>query len=121
MRRIMAYDWPGNIRELENAIERAVALGSGPILHVGDLPSNLHYISGERHSDQDELVPLDALERRGDILVRTLTAGVGQREHREALAVLHASVANHRRNDVIGIGRRREDVPAFGRQDAGMT
>ena len=34
MRRIMAYDWPGNIRELENAIERAVALGSGPILHV---------------------------------------------------------------------------------------
>jgi len=24
MRRIMAYDWPGNIRELENAIERAM-------------------------------------------------------------------------------------------------
>ena len=45
MRRIMAYDWPGNIRELENAIERAVALGSGPILHVGDLPSNLQYTS----------------------------------------------------------------------------
>jgi two-component system response regulator HydG len=45
MRRIMAYDWPGNIRELENAIERAAALGSGPILHVGDLPSNLQYTS----------------------------------------------------------------------------
>ena len=45
MTRIMAYDWPGNIRELENAIERAVAMGSGPILHVGDLPSNLQYTS----------------------------------------------------------------------------
>jgi DNA-binding NtrC family response regulator len=88
MRRIMAYDWPGNIRELENAIERAVALGSGPILHVGDLPSNLHYISGERHSDQDELVPLDALERRaifralretsGDKLAAARLLGIGK-------------------------------------------
>src|SRR6202051_945961 len=58
MRRIMAYDWPGNIRELENAIERAVALGSGPILHVGDLPSNLQYTSSEKLSEGDELVPL---------------------------------------------------------------
>src|SRR6267142_6779736 len=37
MRRLIAYDWPGNVREVENAIERAVALGSGPILHVADL------------------------------------------------------------------------------------
>ena len=47
MARLIAYDWPGNVRELENAIERAVALGSGPILHVGDLPSNLQYGTGE--------------------------------------------------------------------------
>ena len=56
MRRIMAYDWPGNIRELENAIERAAALGSGPILHVGDLPSNLQYNSSEKLPDSDEMV-----------------------------------------------------------------
>ena len=88
MRRIMAYDWPGNIRELENAVERAVALGSGPILHVGDLPSNLQYTSGERHSDQDELVPLDTLERRaifralretsGDKLAAARLLGIGK-------------------------------------------
>ena len=29
MRALMAYQWPGNVRQLENAIERAVALGSG--------------------------------------------------------------------------------------------
>jgi formate hydrogenlyase transcriptional activator len=28
------YSWPGNIRELQNVIERAVLLASGPVLHV---------------------------------------------------------------------------------------
>jgi two-component system response regulator HydG len=76
MRRIMAYDWPGNIRELENAIERAVALGSGPILHVGDLPSNLQYSSStEKLPEGDELVPLEALERRAIFRALRETAG----------------------------------------------
>ena len=75
MRRIMAYDWPGNIRELENAIERAVALGSGPILHVGDLPSNLQFNSAEKHPEGDELVPLEALERRAIFRALRETAG----------------------------------------------
>jgi two-component system response regulator HydG len=75
MRRIMAYDWPGNIRELENAIERAVALGSGPILHVGDLPSNLQYTSTEKLPEGDELVPLEALERRAIFRALRETAG----------------------------------------------
>ena len=29
MRALMAYPWPGNVRQLENAVERAVALGTG--------------------------------------------------------------------------------------------
>jgi DNA-binding NtrC family response regulator len=75
MRRITAYDWPGNIRELENAIERAVALGSGPILNVGDLPSNLQYSSTEKLGDVDELMPLETLERRAIFRALQETAG----------------------------------------------
>jgi two-component system response regulator PilR (NtrC family) len=35
------YHWPGNIRELENIIERAIVLGSGDILSVDGLPPDL--------------------------------------------------------------------------------
>src|SRR3954470_103663 len=35
---LASYDWPGNVRQLENTIERAVALGAGDDLHV-DLPA----------------------------------------------------------------------------------
>jgi DNA-binding NtrC family response regulator len=39
MRRLMAYDWPGNVRQLENVIERALALGGGRSrIEVDDLP-----------------------------------------------------------------------------------
>jgi len=37
MRLLMDFHWPGNIRELENIIERAVALSSGTMLDVGDI------------------------------------------------------------------------------------
>ena len=42
MRALMAYDWPGNVRQLENAIERAVALSEGRTeFDVSDLPPEL--------------------------------------------------------------------------------
>ena len=43
MRALMAYQWPGNVRQLENAIERAVALCAGrPEVGVADLPPEVH-------------------------------------------------------------------------------
>jgi two-component system response regulator PilR (NtrC family) len=42
MRRLMSYSWPGNVRQLENAIERAVAFSGGRSqIDVSDLPSEL--------------------------------------------------------------------------------
>jgi DNA-binding NtrC family response regulator len=43
MRALMAYSWPGNVRQLENAIERAVALTGGRTeIDVSDLPPELY-------------------------------------------------------------------------------
>ncbi|HSB14193.1 MAG TPA: sigma-54 dependent transcriptional regulator [Bryobacteraceae bacterium] len=41
MRLLQAYAWPGNIRELENAIERAVALETGPMVQPSSLPEHV--------------------------------------------------------------------------------
>ena len=37
LRKLEAYEWPGNVRELKNVIERAVLLGSGPVVAAEDL------------------------------------------------------------------------------------
>src|SRR5713101_2529801 len=41
MEALASYNWPGNIRELQNCIERMVAMNTGPLLHTCDLPSSL--------------------------------------------------------------------------------
>jgi two-component system response regulator PilR (NtrC family) len=41
LRSLQAYPWPGNIRELENAIERAVALERSSAVQVGSLPEHI--------------------------------------------------------------------------------
>ena len=45
MRVLMAFSWPGNVRQLENAIERAVALSSGRReIDVADLPPEIQAV-----------------------------------------------------------------------------
>ena len=38
MQRLMAYSFPGNVRELHNLLERAAILATGPVLEIGALP-----------------------------------------------------------------------------------
>ena len=42
MRALARYAFPGNVRELENYLERAVALANGPVIRLEDLPAEIH-------------------------------------------------------------------------------
>ena len=55
VRALEAYAFPGNVRELENIVERAVALSTGPTLGLGDLPRE---VSGAASQPTPNLVGL---------------------------------------------------------------
>src|SRR5262245_53463703 len=45
---LVGYDWPGNIRELKNAIDRAATLCLGSVIAIADLPDGVGRPSGQR-------------------------------------------------------------------------
>jgi len=78
------HRWPGNVRELRNVIERALVLGSGPVLEVDDLPPELLHAAPMIPADPSTPVrPLVELER--DAIVGALAATGGNKARAAAL------------------------------------
>ena len=79
--RLLAYPWPGNIRELQNCIERAIALTRHPEIQVEDLPETVRSFKRSHvlvaASDPSELVPLAEVERR--YVLRVVEAAGGNK------------------------------------------
>jgi Nif-specific regulatory protein len=76
--KLIAYAWPGNIRELANVIERAVVLGEGPELTVHHLPARV--VGAQPAVVSDELSYHDAVNSyRRELIVRALASAQGNR------------------------------------------
>jgi formate hydrogenlyase transcriptional activator len=80
--RLVAYSWPGNIRELQNVIERAVVLSTGPVLRLGpdllplldEVDTSAEEAAGK--SDDQRLISLADAERRHIESILAHTKGV---------------------------------------------
>ncbi|GMV12223.1 MAG: sigma-54-dependent Fis family transcriptional regulator [Sorangiineae bacterium PRO1] len=83
MEQLVSYDYPGNVRELENMVEQAVALASGGIITVDDImpqsPKKQARASGQTLADI-----VDEAER--EAVLQALRAADGSRE-RAAVAL----------------------------------
>jgi formate hydrogenlyase transcriptional activator len=63
MKILSQYDWPGNIRELQNVIERAVVLSRGSVLRLG---RDLLPLSAEAPSDDETVVSFTGQSLNGE-------------------------------------------------------
>jgi two-component system response regulator AtoC len=61
-RMLVEYPWPGNIRELENTIERIVILAAGDEIDVSDLPAEVRAGSGSMVGKPVFLLPQDGCD-----------------------------------------------------------
>jgi two-component system response regulator PilR (NtrC family) len=110
---VVRYPFPGNIRELENAIERAVALAAGPTIELRDLPPEIAGHSAA--NDAAVVLPDDGmdLERyledvERSLLVQALSRASGVRT--KAAAILGLSFRSFRyRLAKLGLARDEGD------------
>ena len=79
--KLLSYSWPGNIRELENAIESAVAMTRGAVITVDDLPEKVRehkgIVLGATEGEGTELLSMEEVERRH--IARVLAAVGGNK------------------------------------------
>jgi two-component system, NtrC family, response regulator HydG len=77
---LIRYDWPGNIRELENCIERAVIIARGDVIVPADFPPQIRILSMEEETDVFGLPcgrSLEEMERA--LIMKTLVETGGNR------------------------------------------
>lgn len=100
MKTLMNYSWPGNIRELENVIQRAIIMSSGDIINSDLLPGNIKVepvLPDIESLAEDFSAPM--LDR-----IQKITDRLEEQMIKEAL-----KRANHRRQetaDLLGISRK---------------
>jgi DNA-binding NtrC family response regulator len=95
MRALQSYGWPGNIRELRNAVERAMLLADGPLLEPSDFP--LLGASGPLSNAFDlpaQGVDLESLER--SLVIQALERCGGNQTRAAALLGMNRDQIRYR-------------------------
>lgn len=106
------YAWPGNVREMENAIERAVVLARGDVVRVSDLPDALQRSQGDPNLQRRAVIrfevgqSLEILER--EAIRRTLDLVGGNREAAASLLGIGLATLYRRLREMGDVPERDE-------------
>jgi formate hydrogenlyase transcriptional activator len=101
MERLTSYGWPGNIRELQNVVERSVVLATGPIVQIDD-----SMVQSDGAAQESPLDTLENIERSHIIRALTETHWVvhGQKGAAEILGINPSTLRS--RMEKLGIRKR---------------
>ncbi len=99
MQKLLGHSWPGNIRELENAIERACVVARGPVIEPDDLPPEV--LAGRAIPPHSQKIDLS---RKLPELLRETIADLEKQYIRKALRKTRGNVMRCAR--LCGLSRR---------------
>ena len=107
LRALINYEWSGNVRELENAIERAIIIASGRQIELDDLPENISKRAFEAHAMARQERARAAGEGRDISLEISLPASMDEIERHVIEATLdYADGDKSRASRLLNIGRK---------------
>ena len=94
---LLSYDFPGNVRQLENAIQRGVALSEGDVIEPQHLPKTMHNDGQSSSHPATEKVTLAVAKRRAadkveqDVVTNCLEAAKGHISNAARIAGIDVS------------------------------
>ena len=91
LRLLMSHEWPGNIRELENAIRRAVALCRGHVITPQDLPESIYRVPNAGKPGMPDSMTLASWEAAA-ITHALATCGNNRKRAAQALEIGEATL-----------------------------
>ncbi|NQT33617.1 sigma-54-dependent Fis family transcriptional regulator [bacterium] len=94
------YPWQGNVRELENAIERAVLLSDGVRLNASDFPNQLEWLQRQSNGEAAETISPEGISEDEEVLT---LKDIEREAIRQALQRTSWNIA--KTSQQLGIGR----------------
>ncbi|WP_041276020.1 helix-turn-helix domain-containing protein [Desulfosporosinus acidiphilus] len=98
----MTYTWPGNVREMQNALERAINVAEGDKIMFDDLPLYLRESSMKPKIKELNSLAKELAATEKEVIIRTLKATQGNKVRSSEILGIHRTNL-YRKMDKYGL------------------